>query len=174
MSYQALRQNHEWFSQVCKVSHTFVYKSSSNIYQTCVSFEVGLLVWFDTCKWLKNLYLLLGQKQCSPQGLLRGLVSRPGRLLKRIKKNWTHYCILTPSKGKGSKTPYFKLKQLFFNKTKFFLHATKGFKNGTSILPQQNAVLGCRTLNQRVMGSNPGEGIAWYLRAGYLKIHCSG
>jgi hypothetical protein len=23
--------------------------------------------------------------------------------------------------------------------------------------------LGCRTLNQRVVGSNPGEGTAWYL-----------
>jgi hypothetical protein len=29
--------------------------------------------------------------------------------------------------------------------------------------------LGCRTLNQRVMGSNLGEGTAWYLWAGYLK-----
>jgi hypothetical protein len=34
--------------------------------------------------------------------------------------------------------------------------------------------LGCRTLNLRVMGSNPGEGTAWYLWAGYLKIHSSG
>jgi hypothetical protein len=34
--------------------------------------------------------------------------------------------------------------------------------------------LGCPTLNQRVVGSNPGEGTAWYLWAGYLKIHSSG
>jgi hypothetical protein len=32
-------------------------------------------------------------------------------------------------------------------------------------------VIGRWTLNQRVVGSNPGEGTAWYLRAGYLKIH---
>jgi hypothetical protein len=31
--------------------------------------------------------------------------------------------------------------------------------------------LGRRTLNQRVVGSNPGEGTARYLWAGYLKIH---
>jgi hypothetical protein len=34
--------------------------------------------------------------------------------------------------------------------------------------------LGRRTLNQRVVGSNPGEGTARYLLAGYLKIHSSG
>jgi hypothetical protein len=34
--------------------------------------------------------------------------------------------------------------------------------------------LGRRTLNQKVVGSNPGEGMAWYLCAGYLKIHSSG
>jgi hypothetical protein len=33
--------------------------------------------------------------------------------------------------------------------------------------------LECQTLNQRVVGSNPGEGTAWYLWAGYLKIHSS-
>jgi hypothetical protein len=31
-----------------------------------------------------------------------------------------------------------------------------------------------RTLNQKVVGSNPGDGTAWYLWAGYLKIHSSG
>jgi hypothetical protein len=34
--------------------------------------------------------------------------------------------------------------------------------------------LGRRTLNQRVVGSNPGEGTARYLWARYLKIHSSG
>jgi hypothetical protein len=34
--------------------------------------------------------------------------------------------------------------------------------------------LGCWILNQKVMGSNPGNGTAWYLWAGYLKIHSSG
>jgi hypothetical protein len=34
--------------------------------------------------------------------------------------------------------------------------------------------LGCRTLNQWVVGSNPGEGTAWYLWAGYLKSTARG
>jgi hypothetical protein len=34
--------------------------------------------------------------------------------------------------------------------------------------------LGCRTLNETVVRSIPGEGTAWYLWAGYLKIHSSG
>jgi hypothetical protein len=33
--------------------------------------------------------------------------------------------------------------------------------------------LGCQTLNQRVVGSNPGEGTAWHLWAVYPKIHSS-
>jgi hypothetical protein len=33
--------------------------------------------------------------------------------------------------------------------------------------------LGRRTLNQRVVDSNPGEGTARYLWAGYLKTHSS-
>jgi hypothetical protein len=34
------------------------------------------------------------------------------------------------------------------------------------VLPRWSVVaewLGCRTLNQRVVGSNPGEGTVWYL-----------
>jgi hypothetical protein len=34
--------------------------------------------------------------------------------------------------------------------------------------------LGRQTLNQRVMVSNPSNGAARYLWAGYLKIHSSG
>jgi hypothetical protein len=30
---------------------------------------------------------------------------------------------------------------------------------------RRGRIVGCRTLNQRVMGSNPGEGTVWYLWA---------
>jgi hypothetical protein len=50
-----------------------------------------------------------------------------------------------------------------------FSHGLSALKPYTRRVPGEhnpcpgNEWLGCRTLNQRVVGSNPGEGAAWHL-----------